>query len=1432
MMKNLVFWLLVMIANIPLYANPIDFKHFDIGDKLSNDDVNAIQKDSHGFMWFGMSSGLQRYDGYAMRTFRHIEGDSLSLPDNYVYEFIPVNNDEMWLNTGAGYAIFNLNTYKFDNHIDRYMKHLGSDGLPQKVVTDRRHRLWLFVPGEGIYCYQPERDYCRFFDPTKYELPVYGIVDMDEVEEYMLVMYNDGRIVSLDPDLLDVENVAQTPHLNPSLDTDNYTYQMFVDRKGGVWVYNFDELTYYDPELMTFDSRRGEYFLQHKIWIHTLAEDKNGNLWVGTDNHGIFLLNRRSGEVTEVMPSEDNDRSLLFPTIMTLYSDDTDLMWVGMYKKGLAWYGESIYKFTLNKMGDVNIVTPGRNHKVWMGQSGKGIIEWDPKTNEQRLFTYPKYEGDNIIVSILQASDGSVWAGTYRDGLIRLHNGQVTAFRTDTPGSTVNDNNIWALAEDKQGHIWAATLNRGLNCYDPRTGRFEVYNKANSGLAMNSLASICPWGDKHLLVGTASAGVDLFSLETHTAKNIEALSKYHINHLCCDARNILWVGAREGLVAYDLTSNRLLKTPSILDPISAVIEDDEHNMWVTMGTRIFRIHPSRTEDGSYTFASEVYDKSDGLQYSDFNLRSICKLDDGTIVAGGILGLNIFNPKDMKFNSHAPKVMFTGFTLFNEEVTEGADAQGHNILPRSIASLSEISLSYNQNVFSISFGTDNYILPEKTVFSYKLEGFSSEWLTLPAGQNTVAFTNLTPGRYTLRVIARNNDGCDSKEEATLTLIVRPPFWRTLWAYVIYVLIVIAILFSAHLKSIRREREKYRLEQMRREAEKNEELNNSKMRFFSSISNELRNPISLIIAPLSAMIHDVKDEALRKRLQGVFLHAQVLLNTINQLLDFRAIEEKHHLSLSEGDIVDYVRGVCDDFILMAEEKNIQFSFFTEEKNILMAFDAEKIQKIVTNLLSNAFKYTPNGGKVNVMIGHLGEDKNMVEIKVSDSGIGISDEDKKHIFDRFYQKKNDEDNGVGIGLTLAYEFATLHGGTINVFDNIGRGSVFVVLIPQRQNQALQDIIATAREDEQRLNASDKPSAEGEKPAEEGKPAAEDEAAKTAGTAGPSAQTEEEKAEDARIEQQLEAEEAEQKKENEDTAPEGASTDTEEEDKEIITEANNSVAPVESVRLDRTRIRKPTGNAQVLVVDDNDDFLTFMKYNLARSYRVETATDGREAWEMLKTLTPDLIISDVMMPDMNGHELCRLIRKDEHLSHVPVLMLTARHTEDSKLEGLQVGADDYMTKPFNPHILALRMERLIELGKQRLRSRVQSNLSPTDLVITSMDEKLLQDAREYVEAHIGNSELSVEELSRKLGMSRVNLYKKLLQLSGKTPIEFIRIIRLKRAAQLLRESQMHVSEIAFEVGFNNPKYFAKYFKEEYGVLPSTYQEAHASKKRPIAEA
>ena len=652
------------------------------------------------------------------------------------------------------------------------------------------------------------------------------------------------------------------------------------------------------------------------------------------------------------------------------------------------------------------------------------------------------------------------------------------------------------------------------------------------------------------------------------------------------------------------------------------------------------------------------------------------------------------------------------------------------MEKELNDVENVEFDYKQNIFSVSFASDNYNLPEKTQYMYKLEGFNNDWLTLPVGVHNVTFTNLAPGKYVLRVKAINSDGYVGIKEATLGIVVNPPFWMSWWAYLLYAAGLVVVLFLARYRMLKREREKFHLQQIENEVAKNEEINNMKFRFFTNVSHELRTPLTLIISPLEGMLKETTDELQSTRLQLMYRNAQRLLHLVNQLLDFRKGEmSTHQLSLSEGDIISYVHSVCNSFLLMADKKHIQFSFFSGIDTFSMAFDADKVGKIVMNLLSNAFKFTPEGGRVTVMIEHVTGTPDTLEIKIADTGIGISDVDKEHIFDRFYHKGVEETTGNGIGLSLVRDFVTLHEGEVKVFDNIGTGSVFVIQFPVKH-----------------------------------------------------------------VETQVQLPE------------ETGMSVGDEEDREM-----------------KEEVREETGRKDfplLLVVDDNEDFRIFMRYSLELQYRVKLAVNGNEAWEMMQEELPDLVISDVMMPQMDGNELCRLIKQDKRTAHIPVILLTARQNTEAKLEGLQTGADDYVTKPFNMTILVLRIRKLIELSRYHRVTQGMIDPAPSEIVITSLDEKLIEKAIKYVEDNMSRTELSVEELSRELGMSRVHLYKKLLQITGKTPIEFIRVIRLKRAAQLLRESQLHVSEVAFEVGFNNPKYFSRYFKDEFGVLPSVYQE------------
>ena len=800
---------------------------------------------------------------------------------------------------------------------------------------------------------------------------------------------------------------------------------------------------------------------------------------------------------------------------------------------------------------------------------------------------------------------------------------------------------------------------------------------------------------------------------------------------------MVWIATREGLNVYDTRRHMFLDLSPVAEAkgsfIAAITEDQERNMWVSTSRKVIRVTVASDGKGSYLFDSRAYNSEDGLQNCDFNQRSIKTLHNGIIAIGGLYGVNVFAPDHIRYNKMLPNVMFTGLSLFDEAVKVGQSYGGRVLIEKELNDVENVEFDYKQNIFSVSFASDNYNLPEKTQYMYKLEGFNNDWLTLPLGVHNVTFTNLAPGKYVLRVKAINSDGYVGIKEATLGIVVNPPFWMSWWAYLLYTVGLVIVLFLARYRMLKREREKFHLQQIENEVAKNEEINNMKFRFFTNVSHELRTPLTLIISPLEGMLKETTDELQSTRLQLMYRNAQRLLHLVNQLLDFRKGEmSTHQLSLSEGDIISYVHSVCNSFLLMADKKHIQFSFFSGIDTFSMAFDADKVGKIVMNLLSNAFKFTPEGGRVTVMIEHVAGTPDILEIKIADTGIGISDVDKEHIFERFYQaghKGVEETTGNGIGLSLVRDFVTLHEGEVKVFDNIGMGSVFVIQFPVKHVETQVQL-----PEETGMSAGD------------------------------------------------------------------------EEDKEMKEEA----------REETERKNFPL----LLIVDDNEDFRIFMRYSLELQYRVKLAVNGKEAWEMMQEELPDLVISDVMMPQMDGNELCRLIKQDKRTAHIPVILLTARQNTEAKLEGLQTGADDYVTKPFNMTILVLRIRKLIELSRYHRVTQGMIDPAPSEIVITSLDEKLIEKAIKYVEDNMSRTELSVEELSRELGMSRVHLYKKLLQITGKTPIEFIRVIRLKRAAQLLRESQLHVSEVAFEVGFNNPKYFSRYFKDEFGVLPSVYQE------------
>lgn len=1332
----------LLLSSWMVVAQSYQFKHLEVSDGLSNNSVNTICKDRDGFMWFGTTTGLNRYDGYTFKIYQHAENDPGSLPDNYITDIVEMPDGRFWVNTGRGYVLFDKEQDCFITDVTGFMKNLESGGVPEQVFVDREGNTCLSVAGEGCYRYK-EGGKRLFFSYVEHSLPEHGVTQIAECSDGLLLIYNTGLLVCLDRATLAIKWKSDEIK-KYILAGKTIEFSLFVDRDNCIWAYSLMGIWAYDcgtkswrTDLTAIWSSRPD------VIIHAVAQDIEGRIWVGKDYDGIDVLEKETGKVTSLVAHDDNGRSLPHNTIYDLYADRDGIMWVGTYKKGVSYYSESIFKFNMYEWGDITCIEQADENRLWLGTNDHGILLWNRSTGKAEPF-WRDAEGQlpNPVVSMLKSKDGKLWVGTFNGGLYCMDGSRVRSYKEGV-GNTLASNNVWALVEDDKGRIWIASLGGGLQCLEPVSGTFETYTSSNSALLENNVTSLC-WVDNNtLFFGTANQGVGMMDMRTREIKKIQGqsgnvkLSNDAVNHVYKDSRGLVWIATREGLNVYDTRRHVFLDLSSVAEAkgnfIAAITEDQERNMWVSTSRKVIRVTVASDGKGSYLFDSRAYNSEDGLQNCDFNQRSIKTLHNGIIAIGGLYGVNVFAPDHIRYNKMLPNVMFTGLSLFDEAVKVGQSYGGRVLIEKELNDVENVEFDYKQNIFSVSFASDNYNLPEKTQYMYKLEGFNNDWLTLPLGVHNVTFTNLAPGKYVLRVKAINSDGYVGIKEATLGIVVNPPFWMSWWAYLLYAVGLVIVLFLARYRMLKREREKFHLQQIENEVAKNEEINNMKFRFFTNVSHELRTPLTLIISPLEGMLKETTDELQSTRLQLMYRNAQRLLHLVNQLLDFRKGEmSTHQLSLSEGDIISYVHSVCNSFLLMADKKHIQFSFFSGIDTFSMAFDADKVGKIVMNLLSNAFKFTPEGGRVTVMIEHVAGTPDILEIKIADTGIGISDVDKEHIFERFYQaghKGVEETTGNGIGLSLVRDFVTLHEGEVKVFDNIGMGSVFVIQFPVKHVETQVQL-----------------------PEETGMPAGD------------------------------------------------------EEDKEMKEEA----------REEMERKNFPL----LLIVDDNEDFRIFMRYSLELQYRVKLAVNGKEAWEMMQEELPDLVISDVMMPQMDGNELCRLIKQDKRTAHIPVILLTARQNTEAKLEGLQTGADDYVTKPFNMTILVLRIRKLIELSRYHRVTQGMIDPAPSEIVITSLDEKLIEKAIKYVEDNMSRTELSVEELSRELGMSRVHLYKKLLQITGKTPIEFIRVIRLKRAAQLLRESQLHVSEVAFEVGFNNPKYFSRYFKDEFGVLPSVYQE------------
>ena len=1388
--------LLCTFLSIQLSAQFVEPKFDEINPIIM---PSCVFQDSYGFIWIGSQGGLVRYDGYDLKSYTQIAFDSTSLSNNLVKAIKEDKKGNLWIGTeGGGLNYFDQRIEKFTwyMHDENNSGSIGSDYI-QRILVNNDGSLWLGTQDRGL---------------------IYMKVDSKGVAIYKIY---DLNII---------------PNL-PVPTGDNYVLDLYKDKKGKLWIGTKEGgLKFFNPITEEINHYKNDPNNPNSISsniVSSICEDEYGNLWIGTGSYeyaigqGLNKFTPSNGMFTHYKYKPDDESSLCSNNISSIIISQDNILWIGTFdnyfnsisildllsgnnpnfthysnlnriivmsiyedKSGNMWFSfdpRSVYKFNKQQysfiwyknndkypsslnLSDVLMVQEDRSGNLWFGEYG--LDRYNPISGEILHYSHdpnnPQGLSPSYILSICEDQYGYYWFSSDK-GLNRLNpkTGVFThIFENPEDPFGLKSNDIKEVLLSKAGELWVALSKSGLQLYNIEENRFYHFDLDTNSAEDELLTGIYEDKSGTLWCNTLSYGcfeldmkdykIERIKHYSHSRTNRNSLSSDHVVDIIRPQvvdSNAVWIATRVGLDRLDLITGTFTHfymedgLPS--NKIYKLLEDNEGNVWCSCAKDIAMYNIRTGEITSYS-------EADGLPFNSFGTRpqNACKTADGQLIFAGSDGAVGFYPEQMKKNSIVPPVYLTDFKGFHESVK----------LDTSIQFLKKIELPYYQNVFSFEFAALNFSDPEKNQYAYKLEGLYDDWI-YNGNERVATFTNIEPGEYIFRVKGSNNHGLWNEDGASVKIIILPPWWATTWAYVFYALVVLGIIYFTWKLQLKRIRIKNDYEMSKFEAEKMHEVDELKNRFFANISHEFRTPLTLILGLAKKTVEKSKDQTSREDAGVIRRNAKRLHGLVNQLLDLSKLESGNMaLQTSPIYIIPLLKGLVLSFASFAERKRITLKFNSEDEEIVTYIDKEKIEKIVTNLLSNAFKFTPQSGQIIVSVqkptpksppeegtfnkaisprwrGMEGVGNEVVEIKVSDTGIGIPKERIDKIFDRFYQVDSShtrEQEGTGLGLALTKELVELHKGRIRVESSEGKGSIFNVTIPLGKEHLKPEEIIEGKIEKEEIEA-----------------------------------------EEVEVESEYEGQK-------------------ERSDIEVLTE---------------------TGKLLLLIVEDNTDVRNYIKEDLQTEYRILEAVNGEEGLNQAIKHIPDLIISDIMMPKMDGFEMCEKLKRDERTSHIPIIILTAKATDKDKIVGFETGADEYVMKPFDNVILKSRIKNLIH-QRERLREHFikEGIFQVNDTNARAIDKIFLKKAIDVINKHISDETFGVEVFADEIAMSKSQLRRKLVALVGESPGDLIRSVRLRKAAKLLEQNFGNVSEIAAEVGFNNPSNFAHVFKKHFGVSPTEY--------------
>ncbi len=1384
-----IFLLLSCFVIISLHKNALAqdilFNQLNVENGLSNNSVNCLIEDRSGFIWFGTDDGLNRFDGYDVKIFRHIENEPESISDNGIWTLFEDDDGYLWIGTKAG----ELNRY--NPFLDKFEYwHLDPDNTSENSITciyvDKKKNIWVGTYKNGLYQFDPEK---KKINNWKYNPKdqssisnnyITGIAEDQENNLWISTYHGINKFNSAKTSN-SFRRFYSDKNDNNTI-SNNLIWNIIPSKKNPhlLWITTASGLCYYNTEKSEFGrvNFQEDKQLQFGNSIASIIEEEKGEdniYWIGT-YAGLVRLEAKNNKVQRFVSEKGNTRSLISNQINEMIKDRSGVIWIAT-QNGVNYFSRKELRFNnvfsdyfiphkLKDFNNYDITSIEQNEDEYLLiGSHDGLFLFDRKNNSTTSFR------EVNAWSLCNRGGNKFWIGTYGQGFKEINVNNKSINQIEIKSDIILPSfyrYVKSICQDKNGIVWIGFWGSGLVRYNPFKDEFNTWINDNNdpfSLSYNDIWSIIEDRFGNIWIGTNGGGLNLYdkgtdkfirfsyttdknNLSSNTIYTLYESKNQNVNDKTTST--IIWVGTAYGLNKlvfnnFELITNNKNLNLSVKvytvenglpdNSIKSIIEDDEGNLWIGTSNGLSKFNPLTEKFINFSNA-------DGLNGNDFNSGAVINTRGGVILLGSSKGFNIFNPLEIEQSKYQPPVMITDFQLFNKSVRLSND---ESPLKKNIIYSNQVLLAHDQNIFSFQFTALDYNSPQSVKYAYKMEGFDDEWV-YAGSRRYAAYTNLAPGNYKFMVKSTNSDGVWNENYASINVIINQPWWKTGWAYFLYFVIIILGLFAIRRFELNRTKLRNELKMRQFEAQKIKEIENVKSRFFANLSHEFRTPLMLIKGPVEQLKEGKANGNISEYYDLIHRNTEKLHTLIDQLLELTQLEaETIPVKARKENIVTILRGIFYSFKTFADQKNIALDFSSYDTTICTWVDRDKLEKVINNLLSNAVKFTPEGGLISFYILKNKIDENeFAEIKISDTGIGIPKEKLNQIFDRFYQVDDSSGRnygGSGIGLSLVKELVDLHKWGIEVESEKGKGTTFILSIPLSDNYLSENQII--REYNTEIDGSNKKLSEIE-------------------SLG-------------RV-----------KVDNGNYSPQ--------------TEVNNS-------------------NPTILVVEDSSDVREYIVSLLHNDYKIIQAEDAEAGLKKAIDLMPDLILSDIMMPGTDGLEFCRQIKTNLQTSHIPVILLTAKVSQQNKIEGLETGADDYVTKPFNFKELSLRIKNLIEQRKKlKEKFSKEIKIEPEKVTANPLDKEFLEKALLVAEKNIFDLTFDLEFFAKEMFLSRSQLHRKMVAITGQAPGEFLRIFRLKKAARLLQEKKLSVTQVALEVGFSSPSHFTKAFQQYFNCLPSEF--------------